>query len=162
MNYSGYNRRSLVCQEFYTFHFKKENQATKSFLWIFLICQEGHENSYIFSHKSKLDFNKINCEKVISKLHTSTNVFILQESGTILSVWTNAKLWHGMAPQQKVQYVAEKVKYFHKIANHPFLSKPIRPVTELTTRLRQKRLKEMIASIAGLFIPHLVPKVRWA
>lgn len=65
-----------------------------------------------------------------------------------------------MAPQQKVQYVAEKVKYFHKIANHPFLSKPIRPVTELTTRLRQKRPEEMIASFAGLFIPHLVPKVR--
>ena len=63
-----------------------------------------------------------------------------------------------MAPQQKVQYVAERRKYFHKIANHPFLSNPIRPVTELTTRLRQKPREEMITSIAGVFIPHLVPK----
>ena len=63
-----------------------------------------------------------------------------------------------MAPQQKVQYVAERIKYFHKIANPPFLSNPIRLVTELTTRLRQKPLKEMISSFAGLFIPHLIPK----
>ena len=63
-----------------------------------------------------------------------------------------------MAPQQKVQYVAERIKYFHKIANHPFLSNPIRPVTELTTRLRQKPREEKIASVAAVFIPHLVPK----